>query len=120
MRCEAWIGAGNQFIEVEYVKEGEGPNNENDKGKVAEKAEKAGYDFIKRDRAKFINLTDELSNDLSKGVNSYLNNIAEATQLAQNHRIDDKVLGDLMVPGLYYEEAYYSYGRSYKEKLQWS
>ena len=119
--CEAWISAGNRFIEVEYLKEGEGPVNENDpslvqaKAKVQEKAErKQAMIFLsKLDRARFTTLNDELSNDLSKGVNSYPNNIAEAMQLAQNYRTDGKAIEDLMVQGVHHEAgAYSTYGRA--------
>ena len=61
--------------------------NENDQSLVQSKAKlqereerkQAMICLSKLDRAKFTNLNDELSNDLSKRVNSYPNNIAEAT-----------------------------------------
>ena len=81
------MSAGNQFMKVEYLEEiWVRPINENDpspvqaEAKVQEKLErKKSMIFLsKLDRARFTTLNDELSNDLSKGVNSFPNSIAEA------------------------------------------
>ena len=49
--------------------------------------------LTKLDRNRFTSSLDELSNDLSKGINYYPAKIIEAMQLAQTCRVDGKVIG---------------------------
>ena len=51
--------------------------------------------LTKLDRNRFTSLPDELTNDLTKGINNYPADIIDTMQLAQTYRSDGKVIEDM-------------------------
>ena len=52
--------------------------------------------LMKLNQNRFTSLLDELANDLAKGINNCPNNVVKAMQLAQTHRSDGRVIGDMI------------------------
>jgi hypothetical protein len=104
--CNAWLEAGNTFVESEIVIEGDDTGYVIDETNVkviaararilVKQEKKKAMNFLtKLDRNRFTSMLDELANDLSKGKNNYPNNIVDAMQLAQTYRSEGRVIGEM-------------------------
>ena len=113
----AWVQAGNAFIEVEIIMEGDDPDQAIDeenprvraaRARLLERTEKKmAFTFLsKLDRNRFMSLNDDLAN-LAKGRNAYPSTAAEAMQLAQTYRSDGRVIGDTVSGGKSIDESAY-------------
>jgi len=114
----AWVQAGNAFIEVEIIMEGDDPDQAIDeenprvraaRARLLERTEKKmAFTFLnKLDRNRFMSLNDDLANDLAKVRNAYPSTAAEAMQLAQTYRSDGRVIGDTVSGGKSMDESAY-------------
>ena len=106
--CEAWMQAGNAFVEMEFISPNDDPVDINNRrvkeatARVQEKSNKrqAMLFLNKLDRNKFTGLHDSLANDLNKGNNNYPNNVGEAMLL-------------LLLPYIKYNKEYQNRKRKY-------
>ena len=124
--CEAWMQAGNAFVEMEFISPNDDPVDINDPrvkeatARVQEKSNKrqAMLFLNKLDRNKFTGLHDSLANDLNKGNNNYPNNVGEAMLLAQNYREDGRVIGDYVSGKEHHNSAYstFEYNKEYQNR----
>ena len=132
----AWIEAGNAFVDAELIMEGDGEDAAIDetnprvraiRARIQEKSEKKkAMNFLtKLDRNRFTSLLDELANDLAKGKNNYPNGVVDAMQLAQTYRSEGRIIGDMVSSSKDVEESVYvtqSYNKnknkSYKRKVE--
>jgi hypothetical protein len=124
----AWIQAGNAFVDAELIMEGgdagdaideDNPRVRATRERIKIKSDKKmAMNFLtKLDRNRFMSMSDELANDLAKGKNNYPNTAAEAMQLAQTYRSDGRMIGDMVSGGKDTEEsAYVTQEYKYKNK----
>jgi hypothetical protein len=131
----AWVEAGNAFVDTEIIVEGDDPDAEIDeqdarvraiRARVHLKSEKrkARNFMSKLDRSRFTGMEDELANDLVKGRDNYPYNIVDAMQLAQSYRYDGRAMGDVITNTRHVEGSAYvtqkhkSKNKTYKRKVE--
>jgi hypothetical protein len=114
----AWIEAGNAFVDAELIMGGDGEDAAIDetnprvraiRARIQEKSEKKkAMNFLtKLDRNRFTSLLDDLANDLAKGKNNYPNGVVDAMQLAQTYRSEGRIIGDMVSSSKDVEESVY-------------